>query len=417
MEKDFVHRGKSTFRIEESCMPPLQSGRYIVTSEQSVEKMGEGAKVTEEFLVEGPRFCLPQTEIDSVYPPDGTKGSYGGILPQIVFKRKTLPWERSVEKERQSGRYGSEGKRPMREIPWLLLLTLRESESADLKTGTAEEMAAVPPKVFFPKLTMTEAEKKQKCTYMDLDMGLFQSIAPKPKELALLCHAREVNLENRVCVGDESPWVSVLAGNRLPEVSESGALNRSYLISVESFGDYSQLDIAEYKSIRVPVLYQWHYLCMPRGESFTELFEQLKCRRFCSHSGEAQGAWGAGGYYPVEHRLRNGAKTVSLYRGALIPHMERFEEDDIDAVADVDGLYQYAADMGLFDISYAAAWQLGKLLALNHRAAAEALMDVQEKNHQTALRQKQQNALRKHLNCSRDEDVVGVVLQMLEETL
>jgi len=51
-----------------------------------------------EFHVCGPRFDLDQSLIHSVYPPVGGKGDYMAVLPSLVLNRNTLPWERSPVK-------------------------------------------------------------------------------------------------------------------------------------------------------------------------------------------------------------------------------------------------------------------------------------------------------------------------------
>jgi hypothetical protein len=46
------------------------------------------------FNVEGPRFALLPTEVSAVFPPRNGHGVFDGDLPHIALGRRTLPWER-----------------------------------------------------------------------------------------------------------------------------------------------------------------------------------------------------------------------------------------------------------------------------------------------------------------------------------
>ena len=77
------------------------------------------------------------------------------------------------------------------------------------------------------------------------------------------------------------------------------------------------------------------------------------------------------GYVPLIHRLRHGGQTVSWYRGPLAP---------LPVTATVptpiscpDAVSRYNPQTGMFDVSYAAAWQLGLLLGLASRNFATTL--------------------------------------------
>ena len=77
------------------------------------------------------------------------------------------------------------------------------------------------------------------------------------------------------------------------------------------------------------------------------------------------------GYVPVDHHLRHGGRTVSFYRGPLVPLA-------VPAAASAyysgpDAASAYDPRTGLFDVSYGAAWQLGQLLALQSSGLANEL--------------------------------------------
>jgi hypothetical protein len=81
----------------------------------------------------------------------------------------------------------------------------------------------------------------------------------------------------------------------------------------------------------------------------------------------------ARGYAVFNHVMRQGEKTVSWYRGPLVPLNYDKPVQFQEPVANADELLRYDPDTGLFDVTYAAAWQLGRLLALQNRGFALAL--------------------------------------------
>jgi hypothetical protein len=78
------------------------------------------------------------------------------------------------------------------------------------------------------------------------------------------------------------------------------------------------------------------------------------------------------GYAPLPHHLRQGSRTVSWYRGPLVPVPDVARTVD-NIFVNADRALQYDKDTGLFDVTYAAAWQLGRLLALQAPEFAWAL--------------------------------------------
>ncbi|PTL78945.1 hypothetical protein [Vitiosangium sp. GDMCC 1.1324] len=68
------------------------------------------------------------------------------------------------------------------------------------------------------------------------------------------------------------------------------------------------------------------------------------------------------GYVPVTHRMRRGSKSVSFYRGPLVPGEN---PDSVSLpVRCADELVRYDPATRLFDVSYASAWELGRMLTL-----------------------------------------------------
>jgi hypothetical protein len=77
------------------------------------------------------------------------------------------------------------------------------------------------------------------------------------------------------------------------------------------------------------------------------------------------------GYVPLPHGLREGSKTVSWYHGPLLP-WDNADSVDLPAGA-ADKLVRFSSATGLFDVSYAAAWELGRLLTLQSKQVSTSL--------------------------------------------
>lgn len=78
------------------------------------------------------------------------------------------------------------------------------------------------------------------------------------------------------------------------------------------------------------------------------------------------------GCVPLSHFMREGNKSVSWYHSPLVPG--DYPQQDIPLpVRSSDDLVRYNPDYGMFDVSYAAAWELGRLLALQSKSFSVGL--------------------------------------------
>lgn len=96
------------------------------------------------------------------------------------------------------------------------------------------------------------------------------------------------------------------------------------------------------------------------------------------------------GSVPLPHHLRAGGNTVSWYRGpftafdTVLP-----EHKPLSAFRHADELMQHNLDTGLLDVSYAAAWELGRLLLINEPKLIQQLQLWKLKYNQKLLLVKQ----------------------------
>ena len=113
--------GSGKFRLYSKIDPLLAAGDYRHVVTQTVDGSGgDAASIDVEtqlthVRVRAPRYQLPPDQVLSTFPPAGADGSFGARLPQIVIKRRTLPWERDLAGQPSS-------------TPWLALVVIAEGE-------------------------------------------------------------------------------------------------------------------------------------------------------------------------------------------------------------------------------------------------------------------------------------------------
>ncbi len=98
----------------------------------------------------------------------------------------------------------------------------------------------------------------------------------------------------------------------------------------------------------------------------------------------------AGGAATVKpHYTRTGEMTYSMYRSPCVPYRGA-AITELKKAHTADGRLIYDKETGIFDVSYAAAFQLGRLITLNRPEIAAKILahrnDVKMSAHNIALR-------------------------------
>lgn len=365
--------------------PPLDSGTYQVTLEQTI-KTKTSAKISEEkfsqildFVVTGHRFSpLTVNDIYAVFPPSGNLGEHTNALPHITLKRSTLPWERSVN-ENDS------------DLPWLALLLFRESEKPTPQTIKLKDLKSTPGNVAkFPAFAEEPGQTEEdELTVIDVPKKLLAQILPTQKEVALLAH---INVLTDASDSPLSEPLATVLGNRLPQAGEVStvhlvALENRYKGSKEK-GEFDYQKAGDNDLIRLVSLTSWSFACVNNQHNFSALLKKLDRQQDTLRLPELPEAQNSEannylklGYVPLAHALRQGDKTISWYHSPLSPGKspDRLSEP----VPMADALMRYDSTSGLFDVSYAAAWELGRMLTLQNQRLAVELFNWKRANAQT----------------------------------
>lgn len=188
------------FILHSRVLPDVTAGRYEYVSRVT----GAPFMTREERThvhVTGPRFTMPPDQILSSFPPANAEGAFGDRLPQIVLKRRTLPWERNPA-----------GGTAVSSTPWLALVVIAEGEG---EVVTATPVAdAVTPGVRLPRPDDTDVDQSACLT---VTKSVLEKVFPTRADLELLVHVREVDVNDTELVGsDDDGWLAVVLANRLP---------------------------------------------------------------------------------------------------------------------------------------------------------------------------------------------------------
>lgn len=200
--------GNGRFVLYPALRPPLPAGDWRLTATQNLTaRAASGADVPPSTLrteprvthvrVRSPQYLLPPDQILSTFPPAAREGSFGSRLPQIVIRRRTLPWERTVDPARPDD-------------PWLALVVVAPGEaSLDLNQPIGQCVTA--------GVTLPGPADAEVGNRLRIRQSMVHTIFPTQEELPLLAHAREVDLQDtELMMGDDDGFLSVVIANRLP---------------------------------------------------------------------------------------------------------------------------------------------------------------------------------------------------------
>ncbi len=374
------------------------------------------------FAISGPQFSLDPTLIHTVFPPKEALGEFSNVLPHVVLSNQTLPWIRKPITEDghttlNTGSFpdGAKTKNYDLDIPsWLAVLILTE---ADLEHSTALQQTTV--QNFFsngndvfispvfgqnPNNQPPWVLPSANCQALKLPLDLFSKLAPSLADLFMMANVRKVEMSRKPAQAgsdvDELGTYSMVLGNRIPV---SGQRHLAVLVSLENMGNYlpdhngnpaTMPAGATYALL--PVLYSWHFTSQGDSYQFEHLLECLNDRapngvpvvpgplpqarlRLYPPDGSTGPEPIEQGFVPLKHTTRNNVTTASWYRGPLAPFafdanagaaLKVFQTQDgakSPAIFDADALLRLDPTNGLFDLSYASAWQLGRLIALQDK--------------------------------------------------
>ena len=391
--------GPGQILFYDSIQPPLTAGAYTFEATQHVLDIpGETVPPytqSQAIMVDGPRFQIDPATVHAVFPPANQTGGYFDLVPHIVLRDFALPWLRPIQPGSAEQGAGAP--------PWMGLLTFYSAEMPNgttpmMTTPTSVDVSEVlipsDPTVLPPCLPAEANNSGNPVLVTDVDLAFFQAIAPSLAELPFLAHARSVNTDGKVLLGmDDDGCFSLVVGNRVADAN--GGTNLALLVSLE--GHQAHLNGSPtptacngitppnpFTKIRLVVLASWSFTNLPMPGSFLALMEAL----YAPGNGgvtlfqlpDAAAAAGNDtasealqiGFVALPNAMRVGEQATSWYHGPLAAS-PTMRDNSYGPYLFSDHAMYYDPATGIFDQGYAAAWQIGRLLALSDGAFASQL--------------------------------------------
>jgi hypothetical protein len=372
-------------QVFNACVPVIESGTSIdVDVSQALKQDDDGKLLTTtgpksvKLVISGPQTKLEPSDILGVYPAPSSEESLDTCLPHIALARRTLPWER---------------RGPGDGLPWLAVLLFNEQETSsgiELKSTTVGAIAATDSrshnqlKEVLPETTsIFVAHIPNKLLHIPSKSPL-----PSKTEIGLLCHMKRTI----TTAGHED--VAMVIGNRLPHAGgeKIPRPHTALLVSLEHRDDlYENNRFADTsKKTVVIVLHHWTFTPSEHAD-FETVMKLIRVRpnggvlRFGNlpqpHRVGGPPPLGGGfavlldkdGYFasPLPHEQPGNI----TFRGPLRPFPTGTRSRGFAVRAAPEEFENPTSETPL-DYSYAAAFEIGRLLALADAGVLEDLRAI-----------------------------------------
>ncbi|KAF4501985.1 hypothetical protein FAGAP_1776 [Fusarium agapanthi] len=434
--------------------PGLPPDLYTIHVEQTISSPSTSdspikLKTKKQFNVQGPnRYQLPPGSVQSVYPAQAeTVGSR--ILPNIVLSNPHLAWELNPD---ESGKV-SENLLGGTPVPWLALLVFTADEINTLPSSTSplkpsptlainvsrKQLQDFKTPSSGPKVQVPLSSKELNKNPSDmLDVVFVNSktfeayFSPQSGEsgnqpaiarYAYLSHVRRSEAKEPTAL-DNAPTntFGITIGHRSGPLNINGTVTAyAHLVSLMGVQDNLQYPVADTSDLTALVsLCSWAFSWVPDTEAaLDQAIQKLSgnvrpLARVIPPAGsnpDEQTKWVQArtetGYTFVKHHLPSGEETVALYRGPLIPQISPSDEiNHAEPTTHGSSLQIIDTTTGFVDISYSAAWQLGRSLAVQNSPFSMAL-SVLRTHLFSVYREGQQKTKRDKTKSATSEDLPG----------
>lgn len=421
-------------RFVDNYIPVLQPGQYTISVEQTLSAGGDvgdrSTTKTQLFDVAAPRFQLPPQDIHREFPPPNSQGQFASVLPHIVLTKRSLPWERDI--------FGD------KTVPWMALLLLQQDlttqeiivpqgasvSATGAQTITVGEFLSpatgdniVAPQSLNP--AVPEAMQNTSCQVVQISTDTFNLVVPSQDNLPYLAHCRLADLSRKAIPDDTSPaspkvaglhFYSVVVGSRFPQAppsssAEPDTVNVAHLVSLEGFESYVRATQSAgpvafpsgATSVRLISLASWSFTALKTtGQSFAQLMQDLVPdgghisklmlnvplkpleNPPATPSKVQQGAYDAltSGHIATGYATRQGERTFAWYRGPFTPTLPPSLPEGALPFGNSARAVVYDPNTGVFNHSYAAAFETGRLMALNSKTFGSLLLRWRRSCHQ-----------------------------------
>ncbi len=404
-------------QLYDRYVPHLYGGNYEITVAHELAGVDTGPlRATQKFTVSAPQFTVAPGEVLQVFPPDGGAGQFADTLPFVVLAEPLLPWERKM---------------PGAGDPWLAVLVFGGDELGAPPAGaeasptgaiatTVQRFLALGDALVPPITREADVPDTQPCSYVRVPAAVFRAVAPRLAEAPYLAHVRQVNTGDRAVQGPGGEGLfSVVVANRFPAAdpaAKEAVRNVAHLVSLEGLAPYlvdqpvftrsgTGDGTREFDAVALLSLASWSFQVLPDpAGSFQGLMLDLldaeydpAAQRHSPHNlglrlpvpalsvddpvGAEMVKRVVDGFLPLAYHTRSGEDTFAWYRGPLSPVLTTALPGKTGPFLTADAAIVYDAAHGVFDLSLAGAWTMGRAAALADRAFGQTLMELRRRLH------------------------------------
>lgn len=417
--------------------PPLPAGDYKLTATAEARfAVGDPEHIGNDrfFTVDAPRFALPPNEVAGMVPPHNGHGAFYLSLPHVVLGRRTLPWERAFDASRPGTPWMALlvfdedecailDQVPLADVvPPAVYRRLHPPSGVlcDAVEVDASLLQDVMPSVeelgLLTHVRQVNVEDRELAAG-DSD-GWFAVVVanrlPAPGRTHVACL---VSIEERTDVvpdepppvapaepagaggfggifeevrsatldqparrpGDGAGSVDVLRSFRDIEAERASAgaslvLDPS-VVMVGQAGLGARVAVGpvvdHQNRVRLVLLHRWRFDDDGSG-SFRDLMQNLDVGMIGKVAESGRPVVADTGHIPLTLHSRAGVDETVWYRGPLVPH--QLSRDELGPYHSADSARRVAPETGAEDVSYAAAFEVGRLLAAADQRLAVELM-------------------------------------------
>ena len=186
--------------------------------------------------------------------------------------------------------------------------------------------------------------------------------------------------------------------------------NNYLVVEQESIYDMNQLMVVAPAKQRLVLLFSWQFTCEGPG-SFFDLMQGLDVGMIGKANANGQPMVADTGHIKVPLGDRSGAQETALYRGPLVPFP--LSRDNLGPYHSADQARRATPEAGVEDISYAAAFEVGRLLAAADARLAQELMRWRRESYRQAGRADTLYAIQASINL----DIPPTLAEKLQASL
>lgn len=440
-------------------VPGLQTGNHSISVEQEIrtrqDTPHEEKKVltgSHDFNVIGPRFSLPEGALHSFYPPQGHEDR-SEVLPNVVLTDPTLPWERKASQSRLDD--FNRNRVPWLAILVFTEEELRLSKSEldevfqnpDLKRQGLKQssnlsttmLAKDTPKLNKAKVNTSpiiyensDGDAKTDVIFpkKELFNSLFAQYDKDGKKVhsskcyvghhRFLAHLRHINLDgtgSAAKTDNEDHVYSVVMSHRIGalEITKPTPVV-AHLVNIEGVEHTSSAISETYVSMSS--LLSWEYTCLPPNslnvrDAFAHLSDSLDVLKPIPIKKDKSVTYPADedanknirdrlnlrindGFSLVRYRIQTGEVTAAFSKSPFTPTAVKFKDPLWPPGATTGTKLQILdPNLNIMDITYSAAWNLGKTLGLAHPEFATALARVRKQIFDMGLNDAQMKVIKR----------------------